>query len=348
MPEPRRLPWPAESLSPVLITYNRAEELARTLGQWAEGPLAGANLVVLDNASSDGTAEVVAGFRERMPNLSYLRNPHNVGGAANILRAVEQGATPYLWIIGDDDRWEQQDPSELAAVLAQGQADVIRLGWLVGAGSRGQTLSARALAEQEPLFFPSLSLISSVIVRRQMFVKHLGLAYQGAGDAYPHMVPMLRAFEETDLAVHSLRGDLVVHTPATKPGYFLGDLEWFSYWFRTGRFLEDPHWQRRYGRSILRYVTRRDPSWLAQRLVLPMNALRFKAAGVPQGPYLASLLGFGKGWRGNILLACLGYALIPARLAAWLDRRYRRWAGLGPGPERAELEARRKNRKLRI
>ena len=341
-------PWPPEVLTPVLITFNRAEDLARTLEQWASGPLAGANLVVLDNASTDGTAQVAAAFRARMPNLVYVRNPHNVGGAANILRAVEQGNTPYLWIIGDDDRWDVGDLAELTAVLGEGRADVVRLGWLVGAESRGRTLAAQALAEAEPLFFPSLSLISSVILRRRLFVERLGLAYQGASDAYPHLVPLLRAFEETEVQVHSLREDLVVHTPAPKPGYFLGDLEWFSYWFRTGRYLEAPHWKRLYNRSILHYVTRRDPSWLALRLVLPMNALRYKALGVPQGPYLASLLGFGEGWRGNVLVACLGYVWVPGWLGRWLDGFYRRWAGLGPAPDRAEMDARRKVRTVRI
>ena len=348
MTDPPVAPWPPELLAPVLITYNRAQELGHTLEQWAAGPLAGANLLVLDNASSDGTAEVVAAFAGRMPNLGYARNAHNVGGAANILRAVEHGASPYLWIIGDDDRWEPRELGELAAVLGEGRADLIRLGWLVGEASRGRTVSGRQLAATEPLFFPSLSLISSVILRRSLFVAQLGLAYQGASDAYPHLVPMLRALEETDLAVHTLSQDLVVHTPASKPGYFLGDLEWFSYWFRTGRFLEEARLRRLFGRSILAYVTRRDPSWLAMRLVLPMNALRYKALDLPQGPYLASLLGFGEGWRANILLAWLGYALVPRFLAAWLDGFYRPWAGLGPAPQRAELQARRKTRKKRI
>ena len=340
-------PWAPGLLTPVLITYNRAGPLAATLEQWASGPAAAANLMILDNASTDGTEAVVARFRARMPNLGYARNPCNLGGAANILRAVEHGASEYLWIIGDDDRWLLEELTELAEVLAAGTADVIRLGWLVEEG-RGRQVPAEALARLEPCFFPSLSMISSTIFRRRLMVEALPQAYQGAGDAYPQLVPLLRAFEAGGLTVHSLARELLVHTPSERPGYFLGDLEWFACWFRTSRFLRSPRWQRVFCGSILSYVTRNHPGWLARKLVLPMNALRFKALGVPQGAYLASLLAHGEGWRGNLLAACGVYALLPKGLARWLDDRYRAWAGLKALPDPAALVAHREARAERL
>jgi glycosyltransferase involved in cell wall biosynthesis len=47
-----------EEITPVLLTYNEAPNIARTLGQlsWAR------RVVVLDSGSDDGTAEIVAGF----------------------------------------------------------------------------------------------------------------------------------------------------------------------------------------------------------------------------------------------------------------------------------------------
>jgi glycosyltransferase involved in cell wall biosynthesis len=339
--------WDPALLTPVLITFNRAKELAATLEQWAAGPGAAANLLVLDNASTDGTPEVVASFRARMPNLAYVRNVCNLGGAANILRAVEHGTGEYLWIIGDDDRWYLDDVSELFQVLREGAADVVRLGWLVQEG-RGRRVPARELAAGEPLFFPSLSMISATIFRRRLMIDSLPLAYQGASDAYPQLVPLLRAFEEGELAIHSLTRDLIVHTPSDRPGYFLGDLEWFACWFRTSRFLRSARWRRVFCGSILHYVTRKAPTWLAQRLVLPMNALRFKAQGVPQGAYLGSILAYGTGWRGNVLTASMGYALVPKGAARWLDARYRAWAGLRPLPEAAALAEHRSTRSERL
>jgi glycosyltransferase involved in cell wall biosynthesis len=340
-------PWDPALLTPVLITYNRADDLAATLEQWAGSAAAQANLLILDNASSDRTPEVVAAFRARLPNLGYVRNPCNVGGPANILRAAEQGDSEYLWIIGDDDRWFLEDLTELAQVLLNREADVIRLGWLVTEG-RGQLRPAMDLAEREPLFFPSLSMISATIFRRRLLVDTLPFAYQAVADAYPQLVPFLKAFEAGTLTVHSLERDLMLHTPSTRPGYYLGDLEWFSHWFRTSRFLASPRWRRVFCGSILHYVTRRDPSWLAQRLVLPMNALRYRDRGVPQGAYLASLLGYGCGWRCNILAAAAGYFLVPGFLGRWLDDRYRAWAGVRPPAGAGALARRQAERDARL
>jgi len=347
MTEAPPCPWPPERLTPVLITYNRAEALAATLAQWASGPAAGANLRVLDNASTDDTPAVVASFRTRLPNLTYVRNACNVGGWGNILRAVEHGTSEYLWIIGDDDQWFLDDLAELVRVLDAGEADVVRLGWLVQEG-RGRLVQARELAAREPLFFPSLSMISATIFRRRLMVDVLPQAYAGAGDAYPQLVPLLRAFEAGPLAIHSLARDLLRHTPSDRPGYFLGDLEWFAGWFRTGRFLASARGRSVFCGSILHYVTRQRPSWLARRLVLPMNALRFKGQSVPQGAYLASLLGFGTGWRGHVLLACLGYLLVPGWLARRVDARYRAWAGLKPVPDPEALADHRGRRTERL
>ena len=341
------MPWAPGLLTPVLITFNRSGPLAATLEQWASSAAVCAKLLILDNASTDDTAAVVARFQARMPNLAYARNPCNLGGAANILRAVEHGESEYLWIIGDDDRWFLEDLTELTQVLEQGTADVIRLGWLVREG-RGRQVPAEVLAEREPCFFPSLSMISSTIFRRRLLVEVLPQAYQGAADAYPQLVPLLRAFEAGGLTIHSLSRDLLVHTPSDRPGYFLGDLEWFACWFRTSRFLRSARWRARFCGSILQYVTRNDSSWLARKLVLPMNALRFKAQRVPQGAYLCSLLAYGQGWRGNLLAACVAYALAPRVLAGWLDARYRAWAGLKPLPAQAVLAAHRAGRVERL
>lgn len=323
-------PWPQELLTPILITFNRSEDLARTLGFWAGGAAKDARMIVLDNASTDQTPAVVERFKARMPRLAYARNAFNIGGPGNILRAVEYSDSEYLWILGDDDTWFLDDVSELVEVLEKGEADVIRLGWLVPEAARGHLCPARELAAVEPLFFPSLSQISSLIIRRSVFLKYLRRAYEAVSDFYPHLVPQILALEEGDLQVHSLCRDLVVHTPSAKPGYFLGDLEWFTGWMRTGRAIRSARLRSAYSWSILKYVTRKQTGWLPPRLVIPMNALRHKALGVPQWPYLFSMVGYAVGLRGVVWVALLVHALVPRPLARWLDRRYRAWAGLAP------------------
>jgi glycosyltransferase involved in cell wall biosynthesis len=338
------LPEP-EILLPVLITFNRAEALRATLEAFSRSAFSHGPFLVLDNASTDHTAEVVASFQAAWPGLRRVRNRHNIGGPANILRAVEAADSRYLWVIGDDDRWFLDDPEELFAVLRAGAADVIRLGWLVQDGHRGRTLGARELSAREPMLFASLSMISATIVRRELFIRHLPSAYTGTGDAYPQLVPLLRAYDQADFSVHTLARDLMVHTPSTVPGYFFHDLEWLSCWFRNARFLSRRRDRVRFLDEIMHYLTPAARGRSRENRVIVAKALQFKGYGVPQGRYLMNLLTYGDGRRLAVALALLAYALVPGRLALWWDDRSRRRRGLPAGQAR-EVFARRARERL--
>lgn len=77
----------APSLTGIIVTYNRAEDLLRTLEHVRRDGVGISEWIVVDNASSDGTAELVA---ERFPEVKLLRLHENTGvcfarnvGAAN-------------------------------------------------------------------------------------------------------------------------------------------------------------------------------------------------------------------------------------------------------------------------
>jgi len=334
-----------EDLVPVLITFNRAAALEATLGQFRRSAFGRSPFIVLDNASTDGTAEVIRTFQADWPELRWVRHPFNLGGAANILRAVEVTDSRYLWILGDDDRWFLDDLAEFSAVLAEGEADLVRLGWLVQDAHRGTTLGARRLARAEPMLFASLSMISATVVRRDLVLRHLPSAYAGAGDAYPQLVPLLKAFNEGELTVRTLARDLMVHTPSTVPGYFMHDLEWLACWFRTGRFLEDRGDRARFLEESLHYLNRDRPAAWRKGLCIIRKGLQFKGYGVSQTRHLLTLLGYGVGRRGTVLLALAAYALVPGWVARRVDDWSRRRRGL-PAGEAREVFARRREERL--
>ncbi len=73
-------------LSLCISTYNRAEWLAKNLKNWSRlypRPVAGVEILVCDNASTDRTAKVVAPYLGRT-DFSYRRNPVNVGMLGNL------------------------------------------------------------------------------------------------------------------------------------------------------------------------------------------------------------------------------------------------------------------------
>jgi glycosyltransferase involved in cell wall biosynthesis len=307
--------WDNLQLEPVLITYNRSEDLHRTLEAFIKAELTDIKLHILDNASTDNTKAIVSNAQEHWPNLTYHRNQYNIGGNANILRAVEISSSEYSWILGDDDAWHLSDISELCTVINEGRADIVRLGWLVSPESRAKYIEALDLVRCDRLFFASVSMISATIIRRSFIIEHLPHAYMGIADAYPQLVPILRAIKYQPLQVYSVSHDLMSHTPSTTPGYFFGDLEWYSSWFRMSRFIEDSDCRSRFVAEIFSYMTRDCPGAFNEFLWLVKVAFNFKALGVNQWPYLFSMLAYGIGWRGRIAILMMLYILLPMKVA---------------------------------
>jgi rhamnopyranosyl-N-acetylglucosaminyl-diphospho-decaprenol beta-1,3/1,4-galactofuranosyltransferase len=102
----------------VVVTHDRRDLLAAALTAIKAQSRVPDTVVVVDNASSDGTAGLL---RDRFPWTDVLRLPHNTGGsggfAAGIARALERGATA-VWLMDDDT---VPAPGALAALLSAGE-----------------------------------------------------------------------------------------------------------------------------------------------------------------------------------------------------------------------------------
>jgi glycosyltransferase involved in cell wall biosynthesis len=95
----------APVLSVCISTYNRAEWLAASLKNWSRlcpEPINGIELLVVDNASTDHTSEVVKAYTERS-DFRYRRNSANVGMLGNLRETAYAASGDYIWILGDDD-----------------------------------------------------------------------------------------------------------------------------------------------------------------------------------------------------------------------------------------------------
>jgi GT2 family glycosyltransferase len=85
----------------VIITHNRRAELLRTLARMTALPDQ-APVVVVDNASTDGTCDAVA---ELFGQVTLLRSARNLGSLGRNL-AVRDVTTPYVAFCDDDTWWE--------------------------------------------------------------------------------------------------------------------------------------------------------------------------------------------------------------------------------------------------
>ncbi|GAA3989202.1 glycosyltransferase [Thermobifida alba] len=114
----------------VVITHQRRPEVLHTLRRLRDLPER-PPVVVVDNASTDGTADAVAA---QHPEAALVRSPVNLGAVARNV-GVEALDTPYVAFCDDDTWWE---PGSLARAADLFDADP-RLG----------CLTARILVEPE-------------------------------------------------------------------------------------------------------------------------------------------------------------------------------------------------------
>jgi glycosyltransferase involved in cell wall biosynthesis len=91
----------APQVTITIPTYNRAELLGASLRSALDQKHSDFEILVLDNASTDNTEEVVKSFGDR--RVRYIRNATNIGLFRNWNRAIELNHSPYLGILQDDD-----------------------------------------------------------------------------------------------------------------------------------------------------------------------------------------------------------------------------------------------------
>src|SRR5690606_16347728 len=90
----------------VVVTYNRSELLAKCLDSIQRMDPKPGHVVVIDNASTDNTAEMMQQYAERFKEqLVYRRLDSNTGGSGGFSAGVETAyeiGSEWLWLMDDD------------------------------------------------------------------------------------------------------------------------------------------------------------------------------------------------------------------------------------------------------
>lgn len=84
----------------VIVTYNSSEHIAACIDSaLAELPDDDSEVVVLDNASADGTADLV---EQRWPQVRLIRSPDNLGFARACNRAAATSSSRFVLLLNPD------------------------------------------------------------------------------------------------------------------------------------------------------------------------------------------------------------------------------------------------------
>jgi len=126
-------------LSVLVPLYNEEEFIAPLLERVLAAPLPDGmerEIIVADDGSTDGSAEVVAEMAKRHPQIRLVRHQRNRGKGAAIRTAIDQAQSDFSVIQDADLEYDPRDYRTLLQPLLEGEADVVY-------GSRFMIVGAR-------------------------------------------------------------------------------------------------------------------------------------------------------------------------------------------------------------
>ena len=114
-------------IAAVVVTYNRKEQLLDCLNAIANQTFKPAKVFIIDNASSDGTEEMIAehGYNNQLVRdilFVYVRLKENVGGAGGFYTGIKmayEDETNFdaVWVMDDDGIPDSEQLNYLACYL---------------------------------------------------------------------------------------------------------------------------------------------------------------------------------------------------------------------------------------
>jgi glycosyltransferase involved in cell wall biosynthesis len=107
-------------VSVCIPTYNRAHFLPEAIGSVQAQTESDWELIVCDDGSRDGTAELMSGFDDK--RIRYIRHESNIGKSNNMRSGYEAATGQYFVKFDDDDRLMPDFLAKMSQVLDQNPA----------------------------------------------------------------------------------------------------------------------------------------------------------------------------------------------------------------------------------
>lgn len=195
-------------LSICIATYNRGEFIAETLDSILSQPIEDVEIVVVDGASPDNTAEVMAGYTSQYPALRYYREAENSGIDGDYDKAVGYATGEYCWLMTDDDLMRPYAVKRVLDMLNE-NVELLVVNAEVRSANFSKILDERLInlevdrtygvGEEEKFFMETaqgLSFIGCVVIKREVWLTRDRRPYYGSlfvhvGVIFQHM-PIVR------------------------------------------------------------------------------------------------------------------------------------------------------------
>lgn len=101
--------------SVIIPLYNKASYVGKTIESVLGQTLGNYELIIIDNGSTDGSSEIVAGFTD--PRIRIIRLEENIGVSNARNKGVTLSTSPYITFLDADDWWESTFLEEMAGLI---------------------------------------------------------------------------------------------------------------------------------------------------------------------------------------------------------------------------------------
>lgn len=101
--------------SVIIPLYNKAPYVGKTVESVLGQTLDNYELIIIDNGSTDGSSEIVAGFTD--PRIRTIRLDENVGVSNARNKGVAMATATYITFLDADDWWEPTFLEEMAGLI---------------------------------------------------------------------------------------------------------------------------------------------------------------------------------------------------------------------------------------
>ena len=122
-------------VSVVMPAYNSEKYIEAAIASVQAQTMCDWELIVVDDASTDGTAELVSAFSRQDERILLLKNQRNLGAARSRNRAFRHCRGRYIALLDSDDRWHPEKLSRQLELARRRDADVIYTSYRVQNGA---------------------------------------------------------------------------------------------------------------------------------------------------------------------------------------------------------------------
>ena len=98
-------PYNNETVSVITPVYNVAGVIGKTLDSMLSQSYKDLEIVLVDDCSKDNSAEIIAGYVQKYPNIIYHKQEINQGAAVARNTALNIASGRYVAFLDSDDQW---------------------------------------------------------------------------------------------------------------------------------------------------------------------------------------------------------------------------------------------------